>query len=296
MKSLDWDKKGLRVDGKFLSNFRFANHIVIFAKNTTEAETMLRELEAGRKIGLRINPKKTQTKSYVYLGRSMNMDNDIKEELIRRRRAARSAYGSLKEATDQLQMLTSVLIYSIRQFFLLCATRLRRDVSDTSATAKSLQVTHRALERTFTFSPMILNTHTQHPPIWWKNFMDIQNGHHSWYLHKSRLAASKPSMTISKLELSAMVIGANLLSFIILHLNLPIERTFLWTDCKVALTWIKTEKALPISIRNRVRTIHEKAQNAFIRHIPGNINPADIASRGCTISELTPKSLWWNGP
>ncbi|WKY12382.1 hypothetical protein Q1695_003734 [Nippostrongylus brasiliensis] len=71
---------------------------------------MLRELdEAGRKIGLRINRKKTQfmknswcdeghieldgspiaeTKSYLYLGRSMNMDNDMKEELIRRRSAA----------------------------------------------------------------------------------------------------------------------------------------------------------------------------------------------------------------
>ncbi|VDL70156.1 unnamed protein product [Nippostrongylus brasiliensis] len=33
----------------------------------------------------------------------MNMDNDMKEELIRRRRAAWSAFGSLKEATDQLQ-------------------------------------------------------------------------------------------------------------------------------------------------------------------------------------------------
>ncbi|WKY08372.1 hypothetical protein Q1695_007692 [Nippostrongylus brasiliensis] len=61
MKSLDWDEKGIRVDGKFLSNLRFADDIVIFAKSTTEAETMLRELdEAGRKIGLRINRKKTR--------------------------------------------------------------------------------------------------------------------------------------------------------------------------------------------------------------------------------------------
>ena len=42
-----------------------------------------------------------KTKSYVYLGRSMNMENDMKEELVRRR-AVWSAYGSLKEATDQL--------------------------------------------------------------------------------------------------------------------------------------------------------------------------------------------------
>ncbi|KAK6747889.1 hypothetical protein RB195_000847 [Necator americanus] len=71
---------------------------------------MLNELnEAGKRIGLRINRKKTQfmkkahcedggvqlegsqiveTPSYVYLGRSMNMENDLKEELNRRMRAA----------------------------------------------------------------------------------------------------------------------------------------------------------------------------------------------------------------
>ncbi|KAE9419848.1 hypothetical protein Angca_004248, partial [Angiostrongylus cantonensis] len=108
MKSLDWDEKGIRIDGKFLSNLRFADDIVIFSKSTSEAEMMINELnEAGEKIGLRINRKKTQfmknswcegekieldgsliaeTTSCVYLGRSMNMENSMKEELDRRRR------------------------------------------------------------------------------------------------------------------------------------------------------------------------------------------------------------------
>ena len=110
MKSLDWDERGIRVDGRFLSNLRFADDIVLFSSSITEAETMLKELnEVGNKIGLRINRKKTQfmknalcedagmefegtpiteTSSYVYLGRSMNMENDLREELDRRRRAA----------------------------------------------------------------------------------------------------------------------------------------------------------------------------------------------------------------
>ncbi|KAE9418395.1 hypothetical protein Angca_004145, partial [Angiostrongylus cantonensis] len=108
MKSLDWDEKGIRIDGKFLSNLRFADDIVIFSKSTSGAEMLINELnEAGIKIGLRINRKKTQfmknpwcegekielddsliaeTTSYVYLGRSMNMENSMKEELDRRRR------------------------------------------------------------------------------------------------------------------------------------------------------------------------------------------------------------------
>ncbi|KAE9416321.1 hypothetical protein Angca_002462, partial [Angiostrongylus cantonensis] len=61
MKSLDWEEKGIRIDGKFLSNLRFADYIVIFSRSTSEAEMMINELnEAGIKIGLRINRKKTQ--------------------------------------------------------------------------------------------------------------------------------------------------------------------------------------------------------------------------------------------
>ncbi|WKX96335.1 hypothetical protein Q1695_012636 [Nippostrongylus brasiliensis] len=52
----------------------------------------------------------TETKYCVHLACSMNMYKDMKEELIRRRRAAWSAYGSLEEATDQL--VTSALICS----------------------------------------------------------------------------------------------------------------------------------------------------------------------------------------
>ncbi|KAK6760874.1 hypothetical protein RB195_022081 [Necator americanus] len=71
---------------------------------------MFNELnEAGKRIGLLINRKKTQSMknaycedggvqhegsqivektSYVYLGRSMNMEYDLKKELNRRMRAA----------------------------------------------------------------------------------------------------------------------------------------------------------------------------------------------------------------
>ena len=167
MKSLDWDDKGIRVDGKFLSNLRFADDIVIFSRSTTEAEAMLGELnEAGRKIGLRINRKKTQfmknawcngghvnidgspiveTKSYVYLGRSMNMENDMKEELVRRRRAAWSAYGSIKEATDQL-LDPDLRAHLFNSTVLPALCYAAETWPDTSATTESLQVTHRALE------------------------------------------------------------------------------------------------------------------------------------------------------
>ncbi|KAE9416420.1 hypothetical protein Angca_008184, partial [Angiostrongylus cantonensis] len=61
MKSLHWDKKGICINGIFLSNLRFAHDIVIFSRSTSEAKMMINELnETGKKIGLRINRKKTQ--------------------------------------------------------------------------------------------------------------------------------------------------------------------------------------------------------------------------------------------
>ncbi|KAK6735277.1 hypothetical protein RB195_018456 [Necator americanus] len=67
MKSLCWEERGIRVDGRFLSNLRFADDIVLFSSSTNEAETMLNELnEAGKRIGLRINRKKTQFMKNAY--------------------------------------------------------------------------------------------------------------------------------------------------------------------------------------------------------------------------------------
>ncbi|KAK6754419.1 hypothetical protein RB195_013432 [Necator americanus] len=177
MKSLSWKERGIRVDGRFLSNLRFADDIVLFS--TDEAETMLNELnEAGKRIGLRINRKKTlfmknaycedggvqlegsqivETPSYVYLGRSMNMENDLKEELNRRMRAAWAAFAAVREATDQLtdQDLRAHLFDSTVLPALCYAAETW---ADTAATSRKLLTTHRALERCL----LKFNRRTQH--------------------------------------------------------------------------------------------------------------------------------------
>lgn len=108
----------------FPSNFRFAADIVFFSNSTAEAEATIAELnEAGKTIGLLNNQKKirfmkkvsgegervqlegsqpTETSSNVYLERPMNIENDMKDELDKRRRSAWVALGLIKEATDHL--------------------------------------------------------------------------------------------------------------------------------------------------------------------------------------------------
>ncbi|VDO36830.1 unnamed protein product [Heligmosomoides polygyrus] len=61
MKELNWDDKGYLVDGKRISNLRFADDIVLISTSTAEVEEMLNELNvAGMKIGLAMNMSKTQ--------------------------------------------------------------------------------------------------------------------------------------------------------------------------------------------------------------------------------------------
>ncbi|WKX96168.1 hypothetical protein Q1695_012541 [Nippostrongylus brasiliensis] len=77
MKNLDGDAKGYPVDGKRISNLRFADDIVLISNSTAEAEEMLSELDMAGVALQRVD-------SYVYLGRELNMENDLAPEIARR--------------------------------------------------------------------------------------------------------------------------------------------------------------------------------------------------------------------
>ncbi|KAK6755765.1 hypothetical protein RB195_014262 [Necator americanus] len=98
-----------------------------------------------------------ETPSYEYLGRSMNMENDLKEELNRRMRAAWAAFVAVREATDQLtdQDLRAHLFDSAVLSALCYAAETWADIA---TTPRKLFTPHRALERCF----LKFNRRTQH--------------------------------------------------------------------------------------------------------------------------------------
>ncbi|VDM81376.1 unnamed protein product [Strongylus vulgaris] len=49
-----------RIDGKFLSNLRFADDIVLFSMNMTEVETIMKTKRSKEREGVRINRQKNQ--------------------------------------------------------------------------------------------------------------------------------------------------------------------------------------------------------------------------------------------
>ncbi|CAD6189428.1 unnamed protein product [Caenorhabditis auriculariae] len=103
----DWEDDSenicINIDSKILTNLHFANDIVISANNTTDLSTMLNDLNVvGKTIGLTLNLKRTQwtrnsfcddgpvtlegedlqqVDSYVYLGKEVNILNDLKTEI-----------------------------------------------------------------------------------------------------------------------------------------------------------------------------------------------------------------------
>ncbi|KAK6765492.1 hypothetical protein RB195_025418 [Necator americanus] len=123
MRKLEWDDMGVKVDGRQLHHLRFADDIVLVTPSISQAERMLTEFdETCGCIGLQLNLQKTmfmrngwvsdapftlngtnisECTSYVYLGRELNMMNDLTPELGRRRRAAWGAYKSIEDVVKK---------------------------------------------------------------------------------------------------------------------------------------------------------------------------------------------------
>ncbi|WKX90962.1 hypothetical protein Q1695_009644 [Nippostrongylus brasiliensis] len=113
---------------------------------------------------------------------------------------------------------------------------------------------------------------------------------------RSRLSPLRNSVTIPRLELSAMALGAILIHHLRKELTIDITKQYLWSDSSTALQWTRSSSSLPVFIQNRVKTIRKNAPDTIFRYVPTNFNPADIGSRGSTIQQLTKNTLWWDGP
>ena len=67
-------------------------------------------------------------------------------------------------------------------------------------------------------------------------------------------------------------------------------------DSMTTLCWIKNERIWKQYVGQRVDEIRHLTAKESWRHCPGEVNPADIHSRGLTTKELSTSEIWWNGP
>ena len=117
---------------------------------------------------------------------------------------------------------------------------------------------------------------------------------------KSRVAPankenSSGRLSIPRLELLAATIGVRLTDSILKSLALENVDIFYWSDSSTVLAWIKRQSNWATFVYNRVNEIRTFSSPEQWRHVPGNSNPADLPSRGCTVAQLL-ISRWWEGP
>jgi len=119
--------------------------------------------------------------------------------------------------------------------------------------------------------------------------------HCALVMAKARVAPTKV-VTIPRLELTAAAVSAGESNLLRKELELKIDEEFFWTDSQVVLGYIKNEaRRFHVFVANRVQKIRDLTDPKQWFYIETDQNPADHASRGLKVAELT-ESNWLTGP
>ena len=111
---------------------------------------------------------------------------------------------------------------------------------------------------------------------------------------KARLAPMK-QITIPRLELSAEVLSIQLDVMLRRELDIPVMESFFWTDSEIVRAYIMNdERRFPGFVANRVSLIRQHSEANQWKHVNRTDNPADVASRGCAVNDLS--QSWFRGP
>ncbi|VDM64587.1 unnamed protein product [Angiostrongylus costaricensis] len=123
MRTLEWDNMRVKVDGRQLHHIRFADDNAFIAPKISQAKHMLDDFDkACGKIGLRLNLTKTvfmknelvshapftlngtnfsECSIDIYLGREINVLNDLTPELSRIKQSAWKAFKSIEDVVKR---------------------------------------------------------------------------------------------------------------------------------------------------------------------------------------------------
>ena len=80
-------------------------------------------------------------------------------------------------------------------------------------------------------------------------------------------------------------------------LGLPVTKAVLWSDSMNVLWWIhgKCNRFKPF-VANRISEIQSITTPDQWHYVPTKQNPADLLSRGTTVTSLIQNDMWWKGP
>ena len=125
-----------------------------------------------------------------------------------------------------------------------------------------------------------------------------EDGTVSCYLFasKSRVVPLQ-AVSIPILELMAAVVGLKLSQAVSQALGVKKEEWIFWSDNMDVMYWIRGQrKKFKPFVANRVGEIQASTNPEQWRYVPTKQNPADLLTRGLSVSSLSEQERWWKGP
>ena len=116
---------------------------------------------------------------------------------------------------------------------------------------------------------------------------------------KARVAPLEKNFTVPRLELLGCLILSRFMQTVVAALEneLEILTKRYYTDSTISLYRIKgVDKEFKQFVQNRVTEIRDKSDVDDWYYVPTKLNPSDLPSRGCLLSELNSNKMWVNGP
>ena len=131
------------------------------------------------------------------------------------------------------------------------------------------------------------------------SYSQLNCNYSSLVMAKTRLVPLKSSalVTIPRVELNAAKLAVTLYMILNAELEYNFEKVVFWTDSMTVLGYISSvSKRFHRYVANRVSFIREHSNPESWNFVPGELNPADVASRGCGIEDLINNKNWLSGP